>query len=234
MKITALIPSAGIGLRMGGETRKQYICLEEKPIAAHTLLKFQKCREIDQVILIVPEDDIDYCQKEIISPYGLTKVIKVIAGGKERQDSVYNGLKALDDDVDIVVVNDGVRPFVTHAMIRESIQEALKRGAAIVAVPAKDTIKSVSEEGVVEKTVDRRKLWLVQTPQTFQTKIIKSAYEKAMGEDFYGTDDASLVERMGGEVRIVQGSEFNIKITTPEDLILGEGIIKDIESISNG
>jgi 2-C-methyl-D-erythritol 4-phosphate cytidylyltransferase len=226
MKITALIPSAGNGLRMGGDTRKQYIHIHEKPITAHTLLKFQALSEIHQIILIVPKEDIPFCEKEIVSRYNLDKVGKIIAGGKERQDSVYNGIKALDGDEDIVIVHDGVRPFATEAMILESIKTASESGAAIVAIPAKDTIKSVSEGGVVERTVDRSRLWQVQTPQTFRRELLTEAYKKAISEKFYGTDDSSLVERMGAKVMVVPGSEFNIKITTPRDLILAEGIIR--------
>ncbi len=234
MKITALIPSAGIGLRMGGKTRKQYLHIDGKPIAVHTLLKFQKIREVHHIILIVPEEDIEFCENSILSKFGLTNDIKVIAGGRERQDSVYNGIRALSGDEDMVIVHDGVRPFVTDTMIRESIKTAYRTGAAIVAIPVKDTIKSVSEEGFVEKTIDRSKLWQVQTPQTFQVKLLKQAYEKAMAEGFYGTDDASLVERIKGTIRIVTGSEFNIKITTPKDLILAEIILKYQDTLKNG
>lgn len=229
MKITALIPSAGSGLRMGGDTRKQYIHIHEKPITAHTLLRFQELAEISQIILIVPEEDISFCESEIVSRYNLSKVGKVIAGGRERQDSVYNGVRALDGDEDIVIVHDGVRPFATVEIIRESIRAASESGAAIAAIQAKDTIKSVSSDGLVEKTVDRGKLWQVQTPQTFRRELLEEAYRKAMSEKFYGTDDSSLVERIGGRVMVVQGSEFNIKITTPRDLVLAEGIIRHFD-----
>ncbi len=229
MIITALIPSAGLGLRMGGETRKQYIRIGENPITVQTLLRFQSFAQVNRIILMVPEKDMEFCKREIISRYNIRKVHKVIAGGKERQDSVYNGIRALEGDEDFVMVHDGVRPFVTKTMVEESIKAASESGAAIVAIPAKDTIKSVSEEGMVEGTVDRSKLWQVQTPQTFRREIIAKAYEEAMSVNFYGTDDASLVERMGGKVQVVRGSEFNIKITTPNDLVLAEGIIKHID-----
>ncbi|MBI5186088.1 MAG: 2-C-methyl-D-erythritol 4-phosphate cytidylyltransferase [Nitrospinae bacterium] len=233
MKITALIPSAGSGLRMGGDTRKQYIHIHEKPITAHTLQRFQGLSEISQIILIVPVEDIPFCEREIVSRYNISKAVKVIAGGRERQDSVYNGIRALDGDEDIVIVHDGVRPFATAEMIRESIRAASESGAAIVAIPAKDTIKSISSDGLVEKTVDRAKLWQVQTPQTFRRELLEEAYKKAMSEKFYGTDDSSLVERIDGRVMVVQGSEFNIKITTPRDLILAEGIIRHFDKLSS-
>ena len=229
MKISALIPSAGLGLRMGGDTRKQYLHISEKPIAVHTLLRFQSLAEIGQIILIVPKDDIPFCERDIVSRFQLHKVKKIIAGGKERQDSVYNGLKALDGDEDIVIVHDGVRPFATASMIRESIRVASASGAAIVAIPVKDTLKSVSKEGRIERTVDRNGLWQAQTPQTFQRELLHRAYDKAMMENFYGTDDASLVERLGETVCVVRGSEFNIKITTPRDLVLAEGILRHPE-----
>lgn len=230
MKISALIPSAGLGLRMGGETRKQFIHIADTPIAVHTLRKFQSIEEIHRLILIVPKEDIPFCEKDLVSRFQLHKVQKIIAGGKERQDSVYHGLKALDGDEDIVIVHDGVRPFATAAIIREGIRIASVSGAAVTAIPVKDTIKSVSNEGHVERTVDRSRLWQAQTPQTFQRELLQRAYDIAMAEGFYGTDDASLVERLGETVSVVRGSEFNIKITTPRDLILAEGILRNQDS----
>jgi len=230
MKIAALIPSAGNGLRMGGKTRKQYIHIRGRPIAAHTLLTFQALEEIDKIILIAPEGDLAYCAEEIVSKYHLSKVTRVVAGGRQRQDSVYNGIRELDGDEEIVIVHDGVRPFVTGPMIRESIRVAMDTGAAITAIPVKDTLKSVSGTGTVESTIDRKKLWQVQTPQTFRARLLRAAYDKAQTENFYGTDDASLVERLGVGINVISGSALNIKVTTPEDLILAEGIIKHREN----
>jgi 2-C-methyl-D-erythritol 4-phosphate cytidylyltransferase len=168
----------------------------------------------------------DYCLKEIIEKYKLKKVSQIIPGGKRRQDSVKNGMDALPKDEDIVVIHDGVRPFVTKNMIEDSIHAAVRYGAVIVAMPVKDTIKMSNPDGTVLKTLDRESLWQIQTPQTFQAKVIKEAYHRATEDGFAGTDDASLVERLGVKVHILPGSYTNIKITTPEDLLLAKLFLK--------
>ena len=227
MKADAVIVSAGKGLRfMEGKSirpdhgKKQFHLLGGKPILTHTLEKFETCPLIRSIHLVVGQEDMDYCLKEIIEKNKFQKVSKIVPGGKWRQESVKNGVDALPKDTDIVVIHDGVRPFVTKAMIEDSIHSAGRYGAVILAMPVKETIKISNPDGTVLKTLDRESLWQIQTPQTFQVKVIKEAYSRATEDGFIGTDDASLVERLGVKVHILPGSYTNIKITTPEDLLL--------------
>lgn len=222
MKVSAIIPAAGRGLRMGSDIPKQFLLLDGKPILHHTVSVLDHCSAIDEIVLVVPENEIEAVQTRIADSH--PKVTRVVAGGKERQDSVGNGLRSLDSDTDIVVVHDGVRPFVSPELIRETIEAARDFGAAIVAIPVSDTLKKVSEDGRVERTVDRQGLWRVQTPQTFQYPLLKQAFDKARSDGFYGTDEGALVEYLGKEVKVIPGSELNIKITNSKDLILGETI----------
>ena len=224
MNVIALIPAAGAGKRMGGERNKQYLEVGGRPILVHTLEVFDRCDAISEVYLIVPEDDLAFAC-EIVDGMRFSKNIKVIPGGKERQDSVRNGLNSIYG-CDMVMVHDGVRPFVTEEIIIRAIEETIKYGATTVAVPAKDTIKSVDGDGFVIETLERKKLWQIQTPQTFKYEIIKEAFDRAYADAFYGTDDAALVERLGYKVKIVEGSYQNIKITTPEDMIIAEAILR--------
>lgn len=222
MNVIALIPAAGAGRRMGADKNKQYLKLGGRPILVHTLEVFDRCDAISEVYLIVPEDDCAFAC-DIIDSVRFSKNIKVIPGGKERQDSVKNGLNSIYK-CNIVMIHDGVRPFVTEEIINRAIEETIKYGATTVAVPAKDTIKSVERDGFVIETLERKKLWQIQTPQTFRYEIIKEAFDRAYVDGFYGTDDAALVERLGYKVKIVEGSYRNIKITTPEDMIIAEAI----------
>jgi 2-C-methyl-D-erythritol 4-phosphate cytidylyltransferase len=233
MKADAVIVSAGKGHRfMEGKSlrpdrgKKQFHFLEGKPILAHTLGKFEACPLIRSILLVVGEEDMDYCLKEIVEKFGFKKVSQIVPGGKRRQESVRNGIDALPKNAEVVAIHDGVRPFVTKAMIEDSIQSAERYGAAVLAMPVKETIKMSNPDGTVLKTLDRESLWQVQTPQTFKVSIIKEAYYRAMKDGFVGTDDASLVERLGVTVHIVPGSYTNIKITTPEDLLLANLILK--------
>jgi 2-C-methyl-D-erythritol 4-phosphate cytidylyltransferase len=227
MKADAVIVSAGKGLRfMEGKSirpdhgKKQFIFLEGKPILTHTLEKFETCPLIRSIYLVVGQEDMGYCLEEIIEKNKFQKVSKIVPGGKRRQESVKNGIDGLPKDTDIVVIHDGVRPFVTKAMIEDSIHAAGRYGAVILAMPVKETIKISNTDGTVLKTLDRESLWQVQTPQTFQVNVIREAYSRATEDGFIGTDDASLVERLGVKVHILPGSYTNIKITTPEDLLL--------------
>lgn len=225
MDVTAIIPAAGQGTRLKGEVEKPFLLLSGRPILAHTLDVFERCDAIDQVILVVSTDTADRCLAEIVDAFGYTKVRRIVPGGKKRQDSVYNGLKAIRDRCTIVVIHDGVRPLVTLEMIERSIELCREHQAVITAVRPKETIKR-GEEGFVYSTLDREKLWTVQTPQTFAYDIILKAYQKASEDHFLGTDDAALVERLGLRVKILEGSYDNIKITTPEDLYLAENLLE--------
>ena len=225
-KVTVLIPAAGMGKRMGKAVAKQFLLLGDKPMLAHTLLAFQRAPEIDEIIPILSQEDMESCLRDIVERYHITKVKTLVVGGKERQESVLHGLQKLEKDVSIVLVHDGVRPFVTQEMIREVVERARKGECVIFGVPVKDTVKEVDGKGMVRHTLDRRGLWAIQTPQAFPAKVLKHAYEESTKHNAIGTDDAMLVEQAGGKVRVIMGSYENIKITTPEDLVLAEEILK--------
>jgi 2-C-methyl-D-erythritol 4-phosphate cytidylyltransferase/2-C-methyl-D-erythritol 2,4-cyclodiphosphate synthase len=228
MKTVAIIPAGGAGKRLKNHVAKQYLLLNHVPILVHTLKIFQKSKAIDDIILVLPPDDLVLLRQELIDKYELTKVTAIVAGGKERQDSVRNGLAAIDSSkCDLILVHDAVRPFVTEKMIRQVAAAAKATGAASVGVKAKDTIKEARKNNVVTVTIPRQGLWLTQTPQAFKFEIFKKAYKKAYNEKFYGTDDASLVERMGIKVKMIAGSYDNIKITTPEDLVIARALQKN-------
>ncbi|NMA83013.1 MAG: 2-C-methyl-D-erythritol 4-phosphate cytidylyltransferase [Epulopiscium sp.] len=224
MRITVIIAAAGQGKRMQAGINKQYLKMRNKPILAYTIEVFEKIKEIQEIILVVAEGEEKFCA-EAIRPYGFKKVTKFVLGGKERQDSIYEGLKALSKETDIVLIHDGARPFVQVEEIKEAIQIAAIEGASVLGVPVKDTIKVVDSQRVITSTPDRGQLWIAQTPQIFQYELIKKAYSKARDDGYIGTDDASLVERIGHPVKMIEGKYSNIKITTPEDLILGEAIL---------
>jgi 2-C-methyl-D-erythritol 4-phosphate cytidylyltransferase len=231
MRVTVLIPAAGMGKRMAAGINKQYLNLGGKPILAHTLDIFEKAPFVDDIFVIVPEDEIAYCRENVIESYRFRKVRQIVAGGRERQQSVFNGLKAAEGlhADDVVVIHDGVRPFVPVEAVRNSVETARETDGALVAVPVKDTVK-IAVGGVVVDTPDRGNIWLAQTPQTFRYGIIREAYENAESDGFLGTDDASLVERAGKKVHIVMGDYRNIKITTPEDMLLAEAFLKAVTS----
>lgn len=226
MKADALIVSAGKGQRFMEGRKKQFFSLGGKPLLAHTLDPFEACPLIRSILLIVGQEDQDYCLREIVEKFRYRKISQVIPGGRRRQDSVKNGLEALGVDSEVVVIHDGVRPFVTREMIEDTIRSAIRFGAAIVAMPVKDTIKMAHPDGTVLKTLERETLYQAQTPQSFQTSLIREAYLKAAEDGFVGTDDASLVERLEKKVHILPGSYTNIKITTIEDLMMANLILK--------
>jgi len=215
-----------MGKRMGKAVAKQFLPLGDKPMLAHTLLAFQRAPEIDEIIPILSEEDMETCLRDVIEAFHLTKVKTLVVGGKERQDSVYNGIQRLEKDAVVILVHDGVRPFVTHEMIRECVESARKGECVAVGVPLKDTIKEVDSKGIVHQTLERSRLWAIQTPQAFPAKVLRKAYDESYKNNVYGTDDSTLVERSGTKVRVLLGSYENIKITTPEDLILAEEILK--------
>lgn len=212
---------------MGTQESKQYLQLDGKPILVHTLLRFDRMPFVDEVVLVTGADDVERC-RSYVNAYGLSKVTAVIAGGKERQDSVYQGLQALGDSVEWVLVHDGVRPFAIETHVRSCLRQAARTEAAVLAVPVKDTIKIVNGEGVIQATPDRSSLWAIQTPQAFRLALLLEAHAKAREEGFAGTDDAMLVERLGREVSVVESDYYNIKITTPEDLPWAEWILRNV------
>lgn len=225
MKTIAIIPAGGAGKRMGGCVPKQYLSLAGIPILVHTLRVFQSSSLIDEILLVVPEGDIPDVRRDLVQRYRISKVCLVLPGGRERQDSVKNALMHLRDEHGEIVIHDGVRPFVTGDLIERAVAGAKEFGAVAVGVPVRDTVKAVDAAGRVVKTVSREGLWLAQTPQAFRKEVILAAYAGAEADGFYGTDDASLVERTGFPVRMIPGDGDNIKVTTPEDLVRGERIL---------
>lgn len=224
MQVSALIAAGGQGKRMNSSISKQFLTIQGHPILYYTLNKFEKMDIIRSIVLVTGADDMDYTREEIIKRYRFKK-IEMVEGGKERQDSVYNGLRELSPQTDIVVIHDGVRPFVSIKLIENSIAAAAKFKAVGVAVPVKDTIKVVGNGNIIKTTPIRKSLWAIQTPQSFSYDLIMKAYEQALCEGFYGTDDTVLVERMGLPVKIIEGAYENIKITTPEDMIFAETFV---------
>lgn len=227
MKVIVLIPAAGMGKRMAAGINKQYLLLNGIPIVAHTIMAFEQSPLVDEIYVISPEEEIPYCREHVVNAFNFKKVRTIVPGGSERQHSVLNGLRAIESpsDDDVVLIHDGVRPFVSPEIIKKSIDAAQLGSGALVAVPAKDTIKMVID-GFIRETPPRESLWQAQTPQSFRYGIIRAAHEKAAAEGYLGTDDASLIERNGGLVRVVTGDYRNIKITTPEDLVLAEAFLK--------
>ncbi|GKS58976.1 2-C-methyl-D-erythritol 4-phosphate cytidylyltransferase [Nitrospira sp.] len=209
---------------MGGETPKQYLRIGGVPLLAHALHTLQQATQIDHIILAVPEADRDYCKKEIVARFGVNKVRHIVAGGAQRQDSVGAALAAVDPTVELVLVHDAVRPFLTIDMIARVCHAAARHGGAIIAIPVRDTLKAVGAEAHIESTLDRGRLWQAQTPQAFRREVLERAHEKARTDHYIGTDEADLVQRIGEPVVVVEGSGENIKITRPEDLIIGEAI----------
>src|SRR5580765_2683772 len=223
--VVALVPAAGRGLRMGGSVPKQYLSIGGEPLIVQSLRTLQAAPVVGQIILAVPPADIEYCEREIVLRHRFTKVTKVVAGGAERQDSVRHALAQVPSDTDIVLIHDAVRPFVTQRMIEEVVAASRKEGAAIIALPMRDTVKQVRADGMIERTVDRTPLWLAQTPQALRRDWIETAHRNAHAEGVRATDDAFLVEWLGHSVAVVEGSGENIKVTRPEDLVIGEAIL---------
>ena len=225
MKVSAIIVAAGQGSRIGGELPKQFQHLNDKPLLYYTINKFEKCNLVDEIVLIVSEKWLDYTRTNFLTEFSFAKVSKVISGGRERRDSVYNGLLALKN-TDIVLVHDAVRPFVRVNSIEQTILACREFGAVILAIPSRDTIKT-EENGFVKETVDRKLYWLVQTPQTFKYELLLDAYRQAYKKSLYGTDESALVEAAGYPVKIVEGDFENIKITFPTDFKLAKILLEE-------
>lgn len=224
--ISAVIVAGGKGQRMGTPLAKQYLLLDGLPLLTRTLMALAELGSLDQVNIVVPEPDFAYCRKEILPRVGESLRVELVPGGETRQQSVYNGLSALPESTEIVLIHDGVRPFVPIQSTRNAIRHAEKQGACILGIPLTDTLKSVDRASDISGTLPRGDLWQAQTPQVFAFDLIKKAHDLALFENFTGTDDASLVEKFGGRVRMIYGSPFNIKITTPEDLVIARGILR--------
>lgn len=220
-EVGVIIVAAGRGTRMGTKESKQYLMLKSKPIIVHTLEKFHRHPLISQIVLVTGKADVARCE-DWIKQYGLQSNVQVVEGGNERQHSVYQGLQVISTPW--VLVHDGVRPFVADEHITACFVTAKEHGAAVLAVPVKDTIKQVNEHGEVIGTPKRESLWAIQTPQAFLASDLLRAHEKASLEGFVGTDDAMLIERLGMQVKVVEGNYSNVKITTPEDLVYAEYI----------
>ncbi len=227
MKTAAIIPAGGSGKRLGAPKAKQYLMLRGKPLLVYALSVFERSDVVDEIILVVPQEDVLFVQKSIVNAYGFRKISHVIAGGAQRQDSVGHGLGAITEPCDLIIVSDGVRPFVTEEMISRVVEAARRRGAAVAGVMAKDTIKQTRQENLVAETLPRQRIWQAQTPQAFRYDLFCKAFEAATQEGYTGTDDASLLERIGADVEMVAGSYENIKITTPEDLVWAEAFLGD-------
>ena len=223
MKNTAIVLAAGQGKRMHTKIQKQFLEIKGYPVLYYSLRCFQDSPLIEDIILVTGEESVLYCQKEIVDKYGFTKVTKVIPGGKERYDSVYQGLLACENS-DYVLIHDGARPFITEERLERGLTGAEETGACAVGMPSKDTVKIADESGYIAETPDRSKVWMIQTPQIFQYALIRNAHESIRTREMSNvTDDAMVVEQETGiKVRLAEGSYQNIKITTPEDLGVAE------------
>lgn len=219
-KYTAIVLAAGSGKRMNSKVHKQYLIIQDRPVLYYSLKEFQDSA-VDEIVLVVGKGEEKFCRKEIVDKYGISKVKAIVEGGKERYHSVFEGLKQTSD-ADYVLIHDGARPFVNQDIIRRCMQEVQKYQACVVGMPVKDTIKIADEEGYAKQTPDRKNVWMIQTPQTFSYALIYEAYEEMLKtEDTAITDDAMVLERTKGKKsKLIEGSYRNIKITTPEDLLI--------------
>ena len=219
-KYTAIVLAAGSGKRMNSQVHKQYLIIQDRPVLYYSLKEFEDSA-VDEIVLVVGKGEEKFCRKEIVDKYGISKVKAIVEGGKERYHSVFEGLKQTSD-ADYVLIHDGARPFVNQDIIRRCMQEVQKYQACVVGMPVKDTIKIADEEGYAKQTPDRKNVWMIQTPQTFSYALIYEAYEEMLKtEDTAITDDAMVLERIKGKKsKLIEGSYRNIKITTPEDLLI--------------
>ena len=219
-KYTAIVLAAGSGKRMNSKVHKQYLIIQDRPVLYYSLKAFEDSA-VYEIVLVVGKGEEKFCRKEIVDKYGISKVKAIVEGGKERYHSVFEGLKQTSD-ADYVLIHDGARPFVNQDIIRRCMQEVQKYQACVVGMPVKDTIKIADEEGYAKQTPDRKNVWMIQTPQTFSYALIYEAYEEMLKtEDTAITDDAMVLERIKGKKsKLIEGSYRNIKITTPEDLLI--------------
>ena len=226
-KISVLIPAAGQGKRMGTSIKKPYLMLGDKPILSHTIERFEQNSVIDEIIVIVDASDFTICNEHVIAPFRFRKTRELISGGETRQASVFNGLRTLSDDVNYVVIHDGVRPFINDDIIFRCLEATSECGASVAAVPVKETIKVANKNQYINYTPERDLLWRVQTPQVFRKSLLVEAHNKAIQDGINAPDDATLVEKLGVPVKLVMGSYKNVKLTTPEDLRFAETLLND-------
>ena len=225
IKNSVVIVAGGKGTRMGEKISKQFLEIDQKPILYYTIKAFEDCNEIDEIIVVIGENDINYFNNNIKDIYKFKKLNKVVYGGKERQNSVYNGLKACENS-EIVLIHDGARPFINKNIIKKGIEFAKKYGASACGVIPKDTIKVKDKNGLSINTLKRSELVAVQTPQCFKYELIMKAHDYIQDNDIQLTDDTMAVELFGKTVYLYEGDYTNIKITTPEDLILANYLVK--------
>lgn len=224
--LRVVVAAAGSGKRMGHSLNKQYILLEGQMVLVYCIRALEKSPLVDEIVIVTPEEEREFCQREVVVKHGFKKVKSVIAGGPLRQDSVYNGLQALGADTRWAAIQDGARPFLSEALLERLLAAAQEDGAAIPGIIPADTIKTIDEEALVTRTLKRETLRAVQTPQIFDYQKILTACKKAREDNYYATDDAALYEKYCGPVRVVPGEITNIKLTHPEDLILAEAILR--------
>ena len=228
MQVNALIVAAGEGKRIGSAVPKPFLPIGNRPMILHTLRRFGESRTVRKVVLLTSTKEISRCQELVRSDSQLRGLECIISpGGLRRQDSVSQGLTQLDADCEVVIIHDGVRPFVSSRLIDRCVENAFKEGAVIVGVPVRDTIKVISADRLVRETPPRGSLWEIQTPQVFRTEIIREAYRQAVLEGTEATDDAMLVERLGKNVTLLEGQTTNIKITVPEDFLFAETLLRE-------
>ncbi|PID39177.1 MAG: 2-C-methyl-D-erythritol 4-phosphate cytidylyltransferase [Proteobacteria bacterium] len=223
--IAAVILAGGSGLRMQSELRKQYLELDGIPVIGHTLMAFDRCFAIDRMVLVLPSEDIPQIGRTVLNRLVLEHDIEIVAGGQRRQDSVCNGLTFLGNEAETVLIHDGVRPFVRQSLIRSCLQGVAATGACIPAIPATDTLKRVDEDNTIVGTLDRQGIQCAQTPQTFDTALIRRAHRLARQNRYSVTDDASVAELAGERVTVIPGDSDNIKVTHPPDLALARAIL---------
>lgn len=228
-KCTAIVLAAGQGKRMGTKVQKQYLEISGKPVLYYSLYTFEQSPIIDEIILVVGENQEEYCQNEMISKYGIRKVKKIVQGGAERYHSVWNGLQEVEGE-GYVFIHDGARPFINEEILNRAYKDVENCKACVVGMPVKDTVKLADREGFVDETPERSLVWMIQTPQVFENSLVKKAYALLMEqESIQVTDDAMVVEQMlGHKVKLTKGSYENIKITTPEDLDIAEIFVKNL------
>jgi 2-C-methyl-D-erythritol 4-phosphate cytidylyltransferase len=229
--LTAIVPSAGLGKRFDASRRKTFVTVKGVPLFIYTLKRLHSEKSIGEIIPVLRQEDMDKAF-EIVKEYNLSKIKQIARGGEERQDSIYNALKLVEESVNepyrncFVLIHDGVRPYIPEGMIEKLIEGIKGVDGVIPGIPVKDTIKEIDAGGIVLSTLNRDKVRAVQTPQFFSFKAIKKAYDSAIEDGFYATDDAALIERVGGKIKIIPGSPYNIKVTTPEDLEMVEYVLK--------